>query len=151
MEVTLFEEIYQLHRDLIAKDAVVWVEGLLRFDEFSDAWRLAARRVVDLNKLREQQARRLVLRWPVRADGNALVGRLADLLTPWRGGQCQVTIEYCGGGPSAALSLGAEWSIRPGRELLDQLESLVGRAGVRLLYGAAAGVGAGPSFGTGGH
>jgi len=151
MEVTLFEEIFQQHRDLIAKDAVVWVEGMLRFDEFSDAWRLAARRIADLNKLREQQARRLVLRWPARAEPNALVGRLADLLGPWRGGQCQVTIEYCGGGPSAALSLGAEWTIRPGRELLDQLESLVGRTGVRLLYGAPAGLGAGPSFGAGGQ
>jgi len=151
MEVTLFEEIFQQHRDLIAKDAVVLVEGMLRFDEFSDAWRLAARRITDLNKLREQQARRLVLRWPARADSSALITRLADLLAPWRGGECQVTIEYCGGGPSAALSLGAEWSIRPGRELLDQLESLVGRSGVRLIYGAPPGIGAGPSFGAGGR
>jgi DNA polymerase-3 subunit alpha len=151
IEVTLFEEVYQQHRDLIAKDAVVLVEGLLRFDEFSDAWRLAARRLSDLYKLREQQARRLVLRWPGQTDSAALVTRLADVLTPWRNGQCQVTIEYCGERASAALNLGPEWAIRPGRELLEQLEGLVGRDGVRLRYGAPSGAGAGPSFGAGGR
>ena len=39
IEVMLFEETWQQHRELIAKDALVLVEGLLRFDEFSDAWR----------------------------------------------------------------------------------------------------------------
>ena len=40
IEVMLFEETWQRHRDLIVKDAMVLVEGTLRFDEFSDAWRL---------------------------------------------------------------------------------------------------------------
>src|SRR5439155_355060 len=48
IEAMLFEETYQKHRDLISKDALVLVEGLLRFDEFSDAWRLAARRIAEL-------------------------------------------------------------------------------------------------------
>ena len=61
IEVMLFEETFQKHRDLIAKDALVLVEGALRFDEFSDAWRLAARRISELDKVREQEARRLVL------------------------------------------------------------------------------------------
>ncbi len=62
IEAMLFEETYQKHRDLISKDALVLVEGLLRFDEFSDAWRLAARRITELDKVREQEARRLVIK-----------------------------------------------------------------------------------------
>ena len=62
IEVMLFEETYQKHRDLISKDALVLVEGLLRFDEFSDAWRLAARRITELDKVREQEARRLIIK-----------------------------------------------------------------------------------------
>ena len=62
IEAMLFEETYHKHRDLISKDALVLVEGLLRFDEFSDAWRLAARRITELDKVREQEARRLIIK-----------------------------------------------------------------------------------------
>ena len=61
---TLFEEQFQQYRDLLVKDALVLVEGKLRFDEFSNAWRMPASASALLDKLREQQARRLVLRWP---------------------------------------------------------------------------------------
>ena len=34
-----------------------WSKGGLRFDEFSDAWRVAARQVQSLDAVRERQAR----------------------------------------------------------------------------------------------
>jgi DNA polymerase-3 subunit alpha len=138
LEVTLFEEVFQRHRDLVAKDALVLVEGSLRFDEFSDSWRLAARRITELDKVREQQARRVVLKWPARSDAT-LLGRLADILTPWRPGPCPITVEYCGSGASGALTLGPEWAVRASKELLEKLEGLVGRGGVQVVYAAPVG------------
>src|SRR6202012_783186 len=64
LEVNLFEDVFQKYRELIVKDALVLVDGMLRFDEFSDSWRLSARRLTELDKVRETQARRLVLKWP---------------------------------------------------------------------------------------
>src|SRR6516164_9403204 len=133
IEAMLFEETWHKHRDLIAKDALVVVEGLLRFDEFSDAWRLAARRLTELDKLREQEARRLVIRC-THADAERLLERLAAILAPWRPGPCPVTVEYAGRDASGALNLGEEWSVRASRELLEQLEGLLGRAAVQVLY-----------------
>ena len=150
IEVTLFDEVFQQYRELIAKDTMVLVEGTLRFDEFSDAWRLAAKRVVDLHKVREQQARRLLLQWPARSDAGALIAHLESVLKPWRDGQCQVAIQCETLCATGALVLGAEWNVRPARELIDHLEGLVGREGVRLFYGAAPASGQGPSFGAGG-
>ena len=138
IEVTLFDDVFQKFREVIAKDALVLIEGMLRFDEFSDAWRLSAKRITELDKIRETQARRLVLKWPARSDPSALMGRLADALTPWRPGPCPITVEYCGSGASAALNLGAEWKVRASRELLEKLETLVGRGGVQIIYKAAA-------------
>ena len=132
IEATLFEEVFQRHRDLIVKDAIVLVEGHFRFDEFGDAWRISARKITDLNAVRESQARRLVLRLPQRPD---LLSRLAEVLTPWRNGPCQVTVQYRTPQASGALDLGPEWNVRPGRELLEHLEELVGREGLRVLYG----------------
>ena len=44
----------------IAKSAILIVEGLLRFDEYIEGWRLNAKRVIDIDHAREQHARRLV-------------------------------------------------------------------------------------------
>jgi DNA polymerase-3 subunit alpha len=140
IEVTLFDEVFQRHRDLIVKDALVLVEGLLRFDEFSDGWRLSARRITDLDQALENQARRIVLKWPEgRAPG--AFEELAQILTRWRPGPCPVTIEYCAATASGALTLGPEWSVRPTRELLLALEELVGRDGIELRFGAPAAAG----------
>jgi len=146
IEVTLFEDVYQQYRDLIAKDALVLVEGTLRFDEFSDAWRLAARRITDLHAARERDARRLILRWPADGEPGALITRFATLLEPWRNGSCAVTIQYRATQVGCALNLGPEWNVRPARELIEHLEGFAGRGGVKLLYGPPASA---PSFGSG--
>jgi DNA polymerase-3 subunit alpha len=148
LEVTLFEDVFQRYRDLVSKDALVLVEGSLRFDEFSDSWRLAARKITELDKVREQQARRVVLKWPARPDSAALLGRLAEILTPFRPGPCPITVEYTGSGACGALTLGPEWTVRASRELLEKLESLVGRGSVQVVYGAPPG-GASASFADG--
>jgi DNA polymerase III subunit alpha len=135
IEVMLFEETYRTHRELITKDSLVLIEGLMRFDEFGDAWRLAARRISELERLFEQEARRLILRC-THTDAARLQERLAAVLTPWHPGPCAVTIEYAGNTACGALNLGAEWSVRASRELLEELEGLVGRGGVEVLYGA---------------
>jgi len=150
IEAMLFEETYQRHRDLISKDALVLVEGLLRFDEFSDAWRLSARRVTELDKVREQEARRLVIRCSA-SELAAVSARLGDILTPWRGGPCPVTIEYATAEASGALTLGADWSVRASRELLEHLEGLVGAGGVQVIYGAPAPGATGASFSADGR
>jgi DNA polymerase-3 subunit alpha len=139
LEVTLFDDVFQQFRDLIAKNSLVIIDGMLRFDEFSDGWRLSAKRIKALEKAREEQARRLVLRWPAGAEPGHCSNRLAEILKPWRGGQCAITVEYRGAGGAGALTLGADWNVKPTRELIEQLESFVGDAGLRVVYGAPPG------------
>src|SRR6202012_5799542 len=40
LEVSLYEEVFQQHRDIIVKDAILIIDGTLRFDDFIEAWRL---------------------------------------------------------------------------------------------------------------
>src|ERR1700678_563871 len=42
LEVSLYEETFQQYRDIVVKDAILIVEGTLRFDDFIEAWRLQA-------------------------------------------------------------------------------------------------------------
>jgi DNA polymerase III subunit alpha len=133
MEVTMFEEVYQRHREIVLKDRLVQVEGALRFDEFSDAWRLAAKQVTALEAVRERLARSLLLSWP-RVAQPGLLERLQGLLGPHRGGQCAVLLRYCCEAASGTLAFGGDWKVRPTAELLEQLEGLLGAGSVRLRY-----------------
>jgi DNA polymerase-3 subunit alpha len=136
IEASLFEEQYQQFKALISKDALVLAEGQLRFDEFSDGWRIGVRRLTDLAKVREQQARRIVLKWPQRAATGALQGRLAELLERYRPGPCALAVEYAGEGARGMVAFGEQWRVQPAAELIEALERLFGAAAVRVLYSA---------------
>jgi DNA polymerase-3 subunit alpha len=135
LEVTLFEEIFQQHRNIIVKDAILVIEGSLRFDDFIEAWRLQAKSLMDIDRARERFARRLCLRWPAAFDGPDGLVRFEELLKPYLRGPCGVSVMVNRPGYGGRLNLGNAWSIRPTRELLDKLSGLVGRDGWYLVYG----------------
>ncbi|HVN42432.1 MAG TPA: DNA polymerase III subunit alpha, partial [Steroidobacteraceae bacterium] len=138
LEVTMFEDIYQQYRTLVAKDAILVVDGALRWDDFIDDWRLAARKIMDIEQAREQFARRLVLRWPAAAGNGAgaqLVQAIEQALKPSQGGRCAVAVRYASGEASAIVQFGEDWRVRPSRELIERLGNLLGgRDAVELMY-----------------
>jgi DNA polymerase III subunit alpha len=144
IEVTLFEDVYQQYRALVARDAILVVEGSLRFDDFADDWRVSAKKIIDVAQAREQYARRLVLRWPrgTNGDGGRVIEAIERALRPNRGGRCAVAIRYAGDSASANVLLGEEWCVRPSQDLIERLGQIVGREGVELVY-APAGTGSG--------
>ncbi|MEZ5499199.1 MAG: DNA polymerase III subunit alpha [Steroidobacteraceae bacterium] len=138
LEVTFFEDTLRDCRDILVKDALVLIDGGLRFDEFIDGWRLAARAITPLARIREQNARRLHLQW--RGDlGASGVQALHELLARYRPGDCQVTISYLGASGGVDAVLGREWGVRPVPELFFEIETLCGSDAVRVYYSAPAG------------
>ena len=137
LEVTMFDDIYQQFRALVAKDAILVVEGGLRWDDFIDDWRLQAKKILDVDQAREQFARNLVLRWPPAArngDARKLVERIEHALRPSQGGRCNVAVRYANADASSIVQFGEHWRVRPSRELIERLSSLVGRDAVELYY-----------------
>ncbi|HWS66677.1 MAG TPA: DNA polymerase III subunit alpha [Steroidobacteraceae bacterium] len=135
LEVSLFEETFQQHRDIIVKDAILVVDGSLRYDDFIEAWRLQAKSLMDIDRARERFARRLWLKWPAAFDGPSGMNRFEEMLKPYTRGPCGVSVVVNRSDYSGRLNLGEAWSIRPTRELLDKLSAVVGRDGWHLVYG----------------
>ncbi len=135
LEVGLYEEIFQQHRDIIVKDAILIVDGTLRFDDFIEAWRLQAKSLMDIDRARERFARRLWLRWPAEFDGPQGLNRFEELLKPYLRGPCGVSVAVNRADYSGKLNLSDAWSVHASRALLDQLTELVGREGWYLVYG----------------
>ncbi|MGH8496595.1 MAG: DNA polymerase III subunit alpha [Gammaproteobacteria bacterium] len=134
IEVTVFDELYQRRRNVIARDAILVVEGSLRFDEFIDGWRVTAQEICDIDEARERHARRLVIDWPSAGSGPQFIRELKETLQPFREGPCGIWVNYRGREARARVSLGREWRVRPARELIDRLSGLVGGGGVRVVY-----------------
>jgi DNA polymerase-3 subunit alpha len=135
IEVTLFDDVYQSCRNVVATDAVLVVEGGLRYDDFIGDWRVTAKRVMDIDQAREQHASRLLICWNANGEESEFVDRLRGALQPFRQGRCPVSLMYMGDGARARIALGDEWQVRPTRELLQRLGKLVGGDNVRLVFG----------------
>jgi DNA polymerase III subunit alpha len=135
LEVSLYEETFQQHRDIIVKDAILIVDGTLRFDDFIEAWRLQAKTLMDIDRARERFARRLWLRWPAEFDGQDGMNRFEQVLKPHLRGPCGISVAVNRPDYSGRLNLPDTWSVHPSRALLDKLTALVGREGWHLVYG----------------
>jgi DNA polymerase-3 subunit alpha len=135
LEVSLYEETFQQYRDIIVKDAILIVDGTLRFDDFIEAWRLQAKTLMDIDRARERFARRLWFRWPEAFDGPQGMNRFEEILRPYLPGPCGVSVVLNRTTYAGRLNLADAWSIRASRELLDKLTALVGRDGWYLVYG----------------
>ena len=135
IEVALSEETHQRFRELVVKDELVLVEGSLRFDEFSDAWRIQARNLQSLAAVRERAARRILLEWPQAGDQRELLVALGELLASSLGGECSVAVRVTTSEAQGIMLLGDEWKVRASGALIEQLERRFGV--VRVAYGPA--------------
>ncbi len=134
VEVTLFDEVFNQSKHLISKHAVLVVEGQLRYDDFLSAWRLTAQRVRSFDEVIEEQARCITISLSDEETGIELIGRLRETLEPFRRGNCGISIRYRSAAGEAQLTCGDSWSVRPTRELREQLVRLLGEGQYKIHY-----------------
>ena len=134
IDVRLFSEVFDKHRALLAKDKLLVIQGTLGMDDYSGGNQVTAQAVYDINQARAQFARRLVVGVEAQQAGNGFVSSLADVLRPFREGQCRVCIDYLGGGAQARIALGDDWTVHPTDELLHRLRELAGSERVAVEY-----------------
>ncbi len=134
IEVRVFSEVFDRHQALLGKDKVLVIKGTLGVDDYSGGNQVTAQEILDINQARETYARRLVVGIEAGQAGNGFMHSLADVLKPFREGQCRVCIDYLGGAAEARLALGDEWTVHPTDELLHRLQELAGNERVLVEY-----------------
>lgn len=134
VEMTLFAEAFQEFRHLLENHVIRVVEGKLRFDEFIDGWRLAVKKVRDIDRVIEQRASRLVIHWLARQSDDLSPTELRALLEPYRPGRCDVALYYTSDDAAASVVLGEDWSVRPSGDLRDKLAETLGVNAFRFSY-----------------
>lgn len=139
VEVAVFNELYEKHRDLLREDQLLVVEGKVVRDEYSGGLRVSADRLYGVSEARTRFARGICL----AMNGQASAEKLRELLAPYRKppgpedevAGCPVLVRYHNGVGQCELALGDAWRVRLDDDLLQGLRAWLSEGAVSVLYG----------------
>jgi DNA polymerase-3 subunit alpha len=141
VEISVFNELFERHRDKLKEDSLLVVSGKVQNDEFSGGLRVLAEDLLDLAALRARYASLLRL----SMNGQADAARLQQMLAPYRvsgngaadaDGSCRVLVRYENGQATCEVALGDSWRVRPDSQLLADLTAWLAPDNVQVLYAA---------------
>ena len=141
LELSVFNELFEKHRDKMKEDRLLVVQGKVQRDEFINGLRVTAEEVLDLAAMRMRFSARLRIAMNGGTDKTRDPRRLMDMLAPYRAageGGCPVLIHYENDGGSCDVALGEAWKVRPDDLLLGELAAWLSPDAVQFQYGNAA-------------
>ncbi len=137
MEVAVFSDTYNEHRELLEKDALLIIEGQISHDDYSGGLKMRADAISNLVSARQDKVKGVKLIWKSDVLPVNYGAQLRDVLTPYGGdGRCPVSITYQKLGIQGELTLGDQWRVQPSDDLLSSLRNIYGHDNVELSYKA---------------
>lgn len=133
-ELALFGEVYLKYRELLVVDQLLVVQGDVSVDEYTQSHKILVQNVYTLDQIRQQFARRLLLKFSKENVSDNQVSALNQILEPFCGGPCPVYISYESDSAKADLSLGNKWQVHLTQKLLLALDELCGEGAVLVEY-----------------
>jgi DNA polymerase-3 subunit alpha len=134
IEISVYGELYDKRRNIIHKDKVLIVNGKASYDHYSGGIRLAADELFDIEQARSNLARQMRIQLTAEQMKDDTISSLKSILVPNEEGICGLDFEYQTGLGSCRMEVPKNWQIVPNKIMLEQLESLLGRKNIKLLY-----------------
>jgi DNA polymerase-3 subunit alpha len=134
MEVAVFSELYNENRDKLIKDAIVCLEGEVRFDDFSGGLKMTVVTVMSIADARKRYAQGVTVDIVDSQIDEQFVRQFGELLEPRVEEGTRVTLNYCCPQAKASIKLGADWQVLPSDDLLQRLKDHYGEENVALNY-----------------
>jgi len=134
LELAVFSDIYERHRELLTKDSLLVVRGQVSVDEYTGGFKMSAEEIYNVEQARNMFGARLVIDVEADAAGNGFIDGLIQILKPANQGRCTVCLHYRNESAEADIVLGEEWRISPTNAILERLEQFAGEQNVRLDY-----------------
>jgi DNA polymerase-3 subunit alpha len=143
VEVTVFSELFEKHREKLREDALLVVSGRVQRDEFIGGLRVMAEDLLDLAALRERYASRLRIAVNGKSGETRDAKRLMQTLAPYRAegsGGCAVLVHYENGAACCDVVLGEAWKVRPDARLIGELSDWLTAENVQVVYANGAAI-----------
>jgi DNA polymerase-3 subunit alpha len=140
IELTVFNELFEKHREKLKEDALLIVAGKAQNDPYSGNFRVVAEDLMDLEALRGRYAAQLRIALNGKTDQARDAKKLQELLAPYRAagqGACPVVVEYQNGTAACRVALGETWRVKPDERLLADLGAWLTPENVQVVYAGA--------------
>lgn len=133
-EVMVFTDTFDEFGHLLEKEACIVVEGTLNTDHRTGNTRLRVEKVHNMQSVRENFLRKLVLKVDAKRLQNGFMQDLQGFLKPAEAATYPITLQYQGPQAQAELRLGGQWSIALDDTNLMALRKKLGRENVMLMF-----------------
>ncbi len=121
VDLAVFSDLYEQHRELLVKDQLLIVEGDVSYDDYSGGYKIGSRNIYSIESARESFAKYLKIDVPEQHCSNEFIQQLQQCLVPYKGGKCWVQIDYLQDNAKASIMLSNDWRVRPTEQLYKQL------------------------------
>jgi DNA polymerase-3 subunit alpha len=132
IELGLFDETWTLYAELLNKNEIIVVEGLVSGDDFSGGYRVSAQKIMTLAEAKSRFAKGVQV--ALRGPGDDICAALQATFVPYRNGSARVWLDYSNARARARLELGEEWNVKACEELVAALGELEMVSDARLVY-----------------
>jgi len=132
IELSVWADKYNAYRDIIAKDALLVVKGVVSEDDFTGGLKMVADSIQSIYQARCSKLQCLELRIP--DGGDDWVEKFHSAVSGYKDGNCVVEVDYSLSHAKGRLKLGDQWKIQPRDELISHLREEFGKNSVTLRY-----------------
>jgi DNA polymerase-3 subunit alpha len=131
VEVTVYSEILEQHKNIFKEDEFLAVVGKVSEDRFNGGLRITAEKVFDMALARIHYGHRLSMLLPAPVPS----AKLAEVLQPHRlADGMPLAFRYQPEGVDCMIQLGEEWCVAPSDALKLSLEQVLGAKEVAVEY-----------------
>ncbi|MFT7558744.1 MAG: DNA polymerase-3 subunit alpha [Flavobacteriales bacterium] len=134
LEVAIFSDTYDNHRDDLRKDALLVIEGQVSKDDFSGGIKMRADKISDLAKARENRISAICITLRESELQRGYLKQLDSTLRASAGGQCPIIVNYQKHDKQISFGFNRDWLVAPTDDLIQSLRVLYGTPGVEVRY-----------------
>ena len=132
IEISVWAEKFNAYRDILVKDALLVIKGVISEDDFTGGLKMVAESIQSIYQARCSKLRCLELL--VSEGGTDWVDNFRSTINGYRNGNCSVFVNYEQEHARCALKLGSDWKVQPQDGLLIALREQFGEKSVVLRY-----------------
>ncbi len=134
IEVAVFNEVYERHRDILQEDQLLVIEGKVSKDDYSGGLRVSAEALYDLSGARTKFAKGMRLMMNGQADAAKLKALLAPYCQMSDANSCLVTVSYNNRDVRCEMVLGDAWRVQLHENLVSSLRAWLSAENVAIQY-----------------
>ena len=132
IEISVWAEKFNAYRDILVKDALLVIKGVISEDDFTGGLKMVAESIQSIYQARCSKL--LCLELLVSQGSTDWVDKFRSTINGYRNGNCSVFVNYEQENARCALKLGSDWKVQPQDGLLTALREQFGEKSVILRY-----------------